>query len=58
MLTQWHQQPVRYTCFQKESNVWNKIFKKELIAKDHRIQNKWIKYKIFELKYANRNIIR
>ena len=46
------------TCFQKWSNVWNKTFENKLIAKDHRVQNKWTDYKILELKYANRNIIR
>ena len=32
--------------------VWNNTFENKLVAKDHRAQNKWAEYKIFELKYA------
>ena len=37
------------------SNVWNKTFENELITINHRIQNKWTEYKIFELKLEIEN---
>ena len=44
------------TC-QKLLNVWNKTFENKLIAKDHKIPNKWRDYKIFELKYGNTKLL-
>ena len=35
------------TCFQKQSNVWNKTLENKFMAQDHRVQNKWSEYKIF-----------
>ena len=32
----------------------NKKFENKSIKKDHRIQNEWTEYKIFELKYGNK----
>ena len=54
MSTQWNHNVVG-TCFQKQLIVWNKTFESKSITKDHRVQNKWTEYKIFEMKYANRN---
>ena len=54
MSTKWNQQLTSYVF----SKVIERLGKKHLnksIAKDHRVQNKWTEYKIFELKYANRN---
>ena len=37
-------------------NVWNITFENKSITEDHRIQNKWTEYKIFDLKYENRKL--
>ena len=37
-------------------NVWNITFENKSITEDHRIQNKWTEYKIFDLKYGNRKL--
>ena len=48
MSTQWNQQQV--------SSVWNKTFESKLIAKVLLDGIKWTDFKIFELKYGDRNI--
>ena len=50
--------PLVGTCFQKQSNVWNKTFENKSGAKDHQVHNKLTEYKVFVLKYEDRDIIR
>ena len=50
--------PLVGTCFQKQSNVWNKTFENKSVAKDHQVHNKLTEYKVFVLKYEDRDIIR
>ena len=39
----------------KQSNEY-KTFENKSIAGSHRIQNKWIRYKIFKLNYGNTKV--
>ena len=50
--------PLVGTRFQKQSNVWNKTFENKSVAKDHQVHNILTEYKVFVLKYEDRDIIR
>ena len=56
MPTIWNQQLSGYV-FSKVIECLKQNIRKGIDCKNHKLQNKWTKYKIFELKYANRNII-
>ena len=55
MSTQWNQQLSRYVL-SKVTECLEQSVQNKLITKDHRMQNEWTEYKIFELKYGNRKL--
>ena len=58
MSTHWNQQLIRYALSKVIKSLEQSTWKQISIAKEHRVQNKWTEYKLFELKYANTNIMR
>ena len=54
MSTQWNQQ-LRKCMFWKVIEWLEQNIRKQ-IEKNHSVQNKWTEYKIFNLKYENKNI--
>ena len=55
MSAQWNQQLSRYV-FSKVIEFLKQNVRKQIDYKRTLIQNKWIEYKIFELKYGNRKL--
>ena len=55
MSTQWHQQLSRYMS--KVIECLEQNIRKQSIAKDYQIPNKWTDYKILELKYGNTKLL-
>ena len=55
MSAQWNQQPIDL-MLSKLIKFLEQTFENKSITRDHRIQNKWTEYKIFELKSGNRKL--
>ena len=53
-----NQQRSRYVFSKVIQCLEKNIQKHKVIAKDYRVQNSWAEYKIFILKYVNRNVTR